>query len=53
LPTGIQIIGQRFDDAAVISIGTALEEMRGWQSSLDPIIARFTPQLDLQHERTK
>lgn len=53
LPTGIQIIGQRFDDAAVISIGTALEEMRGWQASLDPIIARFTPQLDLQHERTK
>ncbi|MEK9861384.1 MAG: amidase family protein, partial [Alphaproteobacteria bacterium] len=53
LPTGIQIIGQRFDDAAVISIGTALEELRGWQASLDQVIARFTPQLNLQHERTK
>ena len=46
LPTGIQIIGQRFDDATVINIGQVLESLRGWQTSLDPIIARFTPQIE-------
>jgi Asp-tRNA(Asn)/Glu-tRNA(Gln) amidotransferase A subunit family amidase len=30
LPTGIQIVGRRYDDAAVLRIGAALERELGW-----------------------
>jgi Asp-tRNA(Asn)/Glu-tRNA(Gln) amidotransferase A subunit family amidase len=30
LPTGLQIVGRRFDDLTVLDIGTALERVRPW-----------------------
>jgi Asp-tRNA(Asn)/Glu-tRNA(Gln) amidotransferase A subunit family amidase len=32
LPTGLQIVGRRYDDAMVLRIGAALEEALGWRS---------------------
>ena len=31
LPTGLQIVGRRFDDLTVLRIGAALEEVRPWR----------------------
>ncbi len=30
LPTGLQIVGRRFDDLSVLRVGTALEQARPW-----------------------
>ena len=31
LPTGLQIVGRRFDDLTVLRIGAAFEEVRPWR----------------------
>ena len=31
LPTGLQIVGRRFDDLTVLRIGAALEQVRPWR----------------------
>lgn len=30
LPTGMQIVGRRFDDVGVLGVGAALESARPW-----------------------
>jgi Asp-tRNA(Asn)/Glu-tRNA(Gln) amidotransferase A subunit family amidase len=37
LPTGLQIVGRRYDDAVVLRIGAALEEALGWRSWRPPV----------------
>jgi Asp-tRNA(Asn)/Glu-tRNA(Gln) amidotransferase A subunit family amidase len=37
LPTGLQIVGQRFDDITVLRIGRALEMARPWADILPPL----------------
>ena len=37
LPTGLQIVGRRFDDAGVLRIGAALEAVRPWAQNRPPI----------------
>ncbi len=36
LPTGLQIVGRRFDDLAVLRIGAALERARPWAARRPP-----------------
>ncbi len=37
LPTGLQIVGRRFDDSTVLTIGAALEDRLPWQGRRPPI----------------
>ena len=37
LPTGLQIVGRRFDDLTVLRIGAALEEARPWRQHRPPL----------------
>lgn len=37
LPTGLQIVGRRYDDAMVLRIGAALERALGWRETRPPI----------------
>ena len=44
LPTAIQIIGNRFDDATVMGIGALLQNLRDWQPALAPVMSSFNPE---------
>jgi len=37
LPTGLQIVGRRFADSTVLTIGAALEERMPWAGRKPPI----------------
>ena len=37
LPTGLQIVGRRFDDLTVLRIGAALEQARPWRQHRPPL----------------
>ena len=37
LPTGLQIVGRRFDDSTVLRIGAALESLLSWNGRRPPI----------------
>ncbi|MDX1576235.1 MAG: amidase family protein, partial [Kiloniellales bacterium] len=37
LPTGLQIVGRRFDDLAVLDIGAGLEAVRPWAHERPPL----------------
>jgi Asp-tRNA(Asn)/Glu-tRNA(Gln) amidotransferase A subunit family amidase len=37
LPTGLQIVGHRFDDLAVLKVGAAVEKLRPWADRRPPI----------------
>jgi Asp-tRNA(Asn)/Glu-tRNA(Gln) amidotransferase A subunit family amidase len=37
LPTGMQIVGRRYDDVGVLRIGAALEEARHWTDDRPPV----------------
>lgn len=41
LPTGLQIVGRRFDDPTVLRIGAALEHFRPWSHLRPPIGASY------------
>ncbi|WP_281189179.1 hypothetical protein [Janibacter corallicola] len=36
LPTGVQLIGRRFDDERVLDVGQVIEDARGHLTPLDP-----------------
>ena len=37
LPVGMQIVGRRFDDAAVLAASAAIERVRPWHDSYDAL----------------
>ncbi len=37
LPTGMQIVGRRYDDRTVLEIGAAVEKLRPWGGSRPPV----------------
>ena len=37
LPTGLQIVGRRFDDSTVLTIGATLEDWMPWRDRKPPI----------------
>ena len=37
LPTGLQIVGHRFDDLTVLKVGAAVEKLRPWADRRPPI----------------
>ena len=37
LPTGLQIVGRRFDDLTALRIGAALEKVRPWRQHRPPL----------------
>jgi Asp-tRNA(Asn)/Glu-tRNA(Gln) amidotransferase A subunit family amidase len=37
LPTGLQIVGRRYDDLTVLKIGAVLEQARPWSDKRPPL----------------
>ncbi len=37
LPTGLQIVGRRYDDVGVLGLGAALERLRPWAEARPPL----------------
>ena len=45
LPTAIQIIGKRFDDATTLNIGQLLQNIRGWDHIFPPNMSLYSSSL--------
>ena len=51
LPTALQIIGNRFDDATVLGIGALLQNHHDWRPALAPVMSSFNPEYQPLQEK--